>query len=57
MYKVKMTDLEAIKKQLIANNKFLANHICASTSSKDVNKMIKANEKQIKKLEDEYYIS
>ncbi len=56
MYKVKISVLEGIIKQLKSNNKFLANHICASTSSKDVNKMIKANEKQIKILENEYYI-
>lgn len=53
MYKVRTQHLESLKKQLQANNKHLAKH----TPSPITKKLIKANEKQIKLLEDEYYIN
>jgi len=52
MYKVKISVLEGLKKQLEANNKHLASH--ASTPA--IKKLISANEKQIKILTDEYQI-
>jgi hypothetical protein len=52
MYKVKISVLEGLKKQLEANNKHLALH----TPTPAIKKLISANEKQIKNLKDEYYI-
>jgi hypothetical protein len=52
MYKVKISVIEGLKKQLEANNKHLANH----TKNPAITKLIKANDKQIKLLKDEYYI-
>ena len=52
MYKVQISVLEGLKKQLVANNKHLASH----TKNPAITKLIKANEKQIKILKDEYYI-
>ena len=60
MYKVKIDVLEGLKKELIKNNKLLtnikteANGLSAVTMG--IDKQIKANEKQIKLLKNEYYI-
>ena len=51
-YKVTIPVLEGLKKQLEANNKHLASH----TSTPAIKKLIKANDKQIKLLKDEFYI-
>lgn len=58
-YKVQISVLEGIKKTLENSNKVLA-EVAAKSSSNGkedkIVKQIKANEKQIKLLEDEYYI-
>lgn len=60
MYKVKTQHLEGLKKQLASNNKLLSGLMVNSTLNARqrviANKQIKANGKQIKILEDEYYI-
>jgi hypothetical protein len=48
MYKVRIQDLESLKKQLEANNKHLATH----TQTPAINKLIKANNKQINAIKD-----
>ena len=58
-YKVQISVLEGIKKTLENSNKVLA-EVAAKSSSNGkedkIVKQIKANEKQIKILENEYYI-
>lgn len=56
MYKVKIQDLESLKKTLENNNKLLKGLISTDSKIGTVAKQIKANEKQIKFLKDEYYI-
>lgn len=59
MYKVKIAVLEDIKKQLEANNKILASFKSSPSKTaldSKIDKLIKANNKQIKLLQDEYYI-
>ena len=59
MYKVKTSALEGLKKQLEANNKLLASlkeTPALNTTNVKISNQIKANEKQIKLLQDEYYI-
>lgn len=52
MYKVKTKHLEDVKKQLDANNKVLE----GLKQTPAIVKTIKANKKQIKLIEEEYYI-
>ena len=52
MYKLKISVLEGLKKQLEANNKHLANH----TATPLIKKLINSNNKQIKMIQDEFYI-
>ena len=52
MYKVWITELEALKKQLLANNKLIS----ALPKTPYTSKVIRANNKQIKILTEEYYI-
>jgi cell division protein FtsB len=54
-YKVQISVLEGLKKTLENNNKLLKG-LQATPKSDKLSKQIKANEKQIKLLEDEYYI-
>lgn len=58
MYKVRIEQLKALKKQLIANNKLLDNlrDELNDVAQEAVDKQISRNEKQIKILTDEYYI-
>lgn len=51
-YKVTSTVLEGLKKQLEANNK----HLATQVSTPKIKTLIKANEKQIKILKDEFYL-
>ena len=59
MYKIKIKDLESVKKQLKTNNLYL-NELMASKSTNistsKIKVLINGNEKQIKLLEEEYYI-
>lgn len=57
MYKVNVKILGDLKKQLLANNKFLNSLSANQSASAERVKLIKANEKQIKLLEDEFYIN
>lgn len=52
MYKLQIDSLKAIKAQLKANNKHLANQ----PQTSETKKLIKGNEKQISFLEEVYYI-
>jgi len=54
MYKVQVGVLENIKKQLVESNKQLEKY--GNSVNTDVAKTIKANEKQIKILELNYFI-
>lgn len=58
MYKVNISILEGLKKQLEANNKVLESFkgTPASYNTAKANKLINANNKQIKLLKDEFYI-
>lgn len=53
-YKVTIPVLEGLKKQLEASNKALIK--LTPVPRPDITKLIKANEKQIKILKDEFYI-
>lgn len=53
-YKVTSTVLEGLKKQLEASNRALIR--LTPVPKAEINKLIKANEKQIKLLKDEFYI-
>lgn len=55
-YKVTYSQLEAIKKQLEANNKALVKHCNVLNKNSAVSKLIKSNDKQINILKDEFYI-
>lgn len=61
MLKVRTQDLESIKKQLVESNKVLLKikHISPTDAwtNEGLNRQLKANEKQIKLLENEYYIA
>lgn len=58
MYKTRIQHLEGFKKQLEASNKVLTSISdgLTATAKVSVTKQIKANEKQIKLIKDEYYI-
>lgn len=53
-YKVTSTILEGLKKQLEASNKALVR--LTPVPKPEITKLIKANEKQIKILKDEFYV-
>jgi len=52
MYKIKISKLETIQKNLKSNNKFLA----TLEQTPKIKKLIKDNQKQINELKDEFYI-
>lgn len=58
MYKINSTFLEAIKKQLLANNKELnkIESIPETTKRVRIAKLVRDNEKIIKKLNTEFYV-
>ncbi len=62
MYKVRIEDLEKIKKQLNANNKELGliakgeRNVSNINVTGKINNLINRNKKLIKFIEDEYYI-
>jgi len=51
MYKVRVEDLKSFKKQLEESNKILSD----LRKTPKITKQIKANEKQIRLIENEYY--